>query len=195
MTTPFHLTNKNILVTGASSGIGRQVAISASQMGANVIITGRNEERLLETFHQLSGNKNMQLIADLLLEKEINKLVEQLPQLDGIVHCSGFVKPFPIKFLTADKIAETFEVNYNAQVILMAQISRKKKINKHASIVFSSSISANHPHKGGTLYASSKAALESFSKVLALEFSFMGIRSNCTRTVSSMALKTLYASS
>ena len=177
--TQFHLYNKTILITGASSGIGKQIAISASEMGANLIITGRDKQRLQDTFDQLKKGNHQQFIADLLMPEDLNKLVEDLPELDGIVHCAGIVKPFPIKFISSDKIKETFDVNYNIQLLLMAQISRKKKLKKDASIVFSSSISAAHPHKGGALYSGSKAALEAFSKVIVLEFSSLKIRSNC----------------
>lgn len=177
--TPFHLHDKIILVTGASSGIGRQVAISVSKMGGNVIITGRNNDKLKETLESLSAGKHQMLAADLCKEEELNQLIQNLPQLDGIVHCAGTVQPYPIKFFTADKIDSIFKINYEAQVLLMAGIGRQKKLNKNASIVFMSSISAHYPHKGGALYSGSKAALESFSKVVALEFFLQGVRSNC----------------
>lgn len=178
--TPFHLYNKTILVTGASSGIGKQIAKSISDMGGNVIITGRNKERLDETFSSLDIKyNNVCITADLLNKEELSSLVNQLPAIDGIVHCAGIVKPFPIKFLTEEKIQETFQSNYNMQVLLMAQVTRQKKLSKNASVVFISSISATHPHKGGALYSGSKAAIESLSKVTALEFYPLGIRSNC----------------
>jgi NAD(P)-dependent dehydrogenase (short-subunit alcohol dehydrogenase family) len=178
--TPFHLHNKTILVTGASSGIGRQIAISICEMGGNVVITGRDKERLDETFAALKDNGgNRSIPADLLDKESLSALVAKLPLLNGIVHCAGIVKPYPVKFLSEEKILETFQTNYNIQVLLMAQVTRLKKLNPNASIVFLSSISAAHPHKGGALYSGSKAAIESFSKVIALEFYPQGIRSNC----------------
>jgi NAD(P)-dependent dehydrogenase (short-subunit alcohol dehydrogenase family) len=177
--TPFHLHQKTILVTGASSGIGRQVALSICEMGGNVIITGRSEERLQETFLMLKKGINKSIKADLLDEKNIQDLVGQLPALDGIVNCAGTVHPFPVKFLSGKKIDEIFDINYKVQVTLTAQIARAKKLNNGASLVFLSSISAQHPHKGGALYSGSKAAIESFSKVVALEFFHQKIRSNC----------------
>lgn len=177
--TPFHLNNKMILVTGASSGIGRQVAISITEMGGNVVISGRDKEKLQETFSMLKTGKHQIAEADLLKGDDIEKLIQQIPMLDGVVNCAGTVNPFPIKFLTEEKISETFDVNYNSQVVLMARITRQKKLNKNSSIVFISSISAKHPHKGGATYSASKAALENFSKVFALEFYTLGIRSNC----------------
>ena len=177
--TPYHLNNKTILVTGASSGIGQRIAIFITEMGGNVVITGRDKNKLNETFSSLRGTENKMLLADLCKENELNELVQNLPLLDGIVHCDGTVQPYPIKFFTQDKIDSVFDINYNAQVLLMAGIGRQKKMNKNASIVFMSSISAHYPHKGGALYSGSKAALESFSKVVALEFFLQGIRSNC----------------
>lgn len=177
--TPFQLNNKTILITGASSGIGKHAAISISEMGANVVITGRDQKRLGETFQLLKGKNNLQFITDLLVQEELQNFVKQLPQLDGIFNCAGIVKPFPIKFISAEVLDEVFKINFNAQVLLMTQLTRQKKINKNASIVFSSSIAAAHPYKGGALYSSSKAALETYSKVIGLEFSNLGIRSNC----------------
>lgn len=179
MNTPFHLTDKTFLVTGSSSGIGRQIAISITEMGGKVIITGRDENRLEETFQSLQGEGHKKIIADLNSDDQRKDLVTALPVLNGVVHCAGFVSPYPIKFINDKKMKETFQVNYESPVLLMAGITKSQKLNKGASIVFLSSIAASHPHKGGTLYAGSKAALESFSKVLALEFYDMQIRSNC----------------
>jgi NAD(P)-dependent dehydrogenase (short-subunit alcohol dehydrogenase family) len=177
--TAFHLNDKTILVTGASSGIGMQTAISISKMGGKLILTGRNKENLKTTLSQLNGEGHKLIVADLLKEDERNKLIEELPMVDGIVHSAGTVNPFPIKFIDQEKLNETMNINYEIPVLLMAGVMRKKKINPKASIVFLSSVSGQHPHKGGSLYASSKAALEAFSKALALEVYLQGIRSNC----------------
>ncbi len=177
--TPFHLLNKMILVTGASSGIGKQIAISISEMGGNVVCVGRNKERLDETLGNLKEGNHIAEVCDLTNPEVVISLVNRLPMLDGIVNCAGLVKPFPIKFLSKQKIDETFSINYEAQVLFIAEITKQRKLNKGASLVFLSSISAQHPHKGGAMYAGSKAALEAFSKTLALEFYPQGIRSNC----------------
>ncbi|HVA98884.1 MAG TPA: SDR family oxidoreductase [Bacteroidia bacterium] len=177
--TPFHLHGKIILITGASSGIGRQIAISITEMGGTAIISGRNLKRLQETFALLKGTENKMIVADLLEETTIKNLVEKIKSLDGVVNCAGVVKPYPIKFITREKIADTLKINYESQVLLMAEIMHQKKLNKNASVIFLSSVSGSHPHKGGALYASSKSAIEAFSKVLALECYTQGIRSNC----------------
>ena len=176
--TPFHLHHKTILVTGASSGIGRQTAISISEMGGILILTGRDEKKLKETFALLKGSGHQLFATDLLLEKQRTELIEQLPQLDGIVHSAGIVKTLPVKFLDQEKIDETLNINYEIPVLLMAGIMRKKKLNAKASVVFISSIASQHPYRGGAVYAGAKAAIEAFSKSISLESS-NGIRSNC----------------
>ena len=96
---PFNLNNKKILITGASSGIGSVIAIECSKMGANVIITGRSEERLLNTFKLLQGDNNEYVVADLSLKEGLDFLVNQIPTLDGVVHCAAILKKLPLKFL------------------------------------------------------------------------------------------------
>jgi NAD(P)-dependent dehydrogenase (short-subunit alcohol dehydrogenase family) len=177
--TPFHLHNKLILVTGASSGIGQQIAISITEMGGKVICVGRDANRLNHTLDLLKSENNSAMVCDLTDSTQVSEMVDRLPILDGIVNCAGMVKPFPIKFLSKQKIDETFSINYEAQVLFMTEITKQRQLNKGASLVFLSSISAQHPHKGGAMYAGSKAALEAFSKTLALEFYPQGIRSNC----------------
>lgn len=179
MNTPFHLYDKTILITGATGGIGQQLAKSIAEMGASLVITGRNQESLKKLLHELSGEGHLLVEADLLNEKSLIQLADKLPMLDGVVHAAGIVSPYPIKFINQAKIDETLNINYEAPVLLMAAITAKRKLNENASIVFISSISAQHPHKGGALYAGAKAALEAFSKVTALEFYQKGIRSNC----------------
>ena len=177
--TPFHLTNKTILITGASSGIGQEAAVSISKMGGSLVLTGRDKKRLAHTLSLLEGKGHQIIAADLLIETERKQLIDQLPNLDGIVHSAGIVTPFPIKFIDQEKINQTLNINYEIPVLLMAGIIRNKKINACGSVVFLSSISAQHPHLGGALYAGSKAALEAFSKVVALELFPQKIRSNC----------------
>jgi len=177
--TPFHLSGKTILVTGASSGIGRQIAISCSRMGAKLVLSGRDGERLQETLSQLEGEEHLILAADLLKEDERTQLVERLPALDGFAHCAGVLHPFPVGFFDQKKLDETLNANFEAPVLLANALVRRKKFRRDASIVFLSSASAQHPYRGGALYCSSKAALETFAKVLALELYPQGIRCNC----------------
>lgn len=176
---PFSLEGKIILVTGASSGLGRQTAISASQMGARLVITGRNKERLQETFDNLVGEGHLQILADLTDQKDIDSLVSQLPELNGVVYSTGISDLAPARFITSATIEKTFSISFNASVLLTAGLLGKKRIAKKASLVFISSISTRYPFVGGAMYISAKAAIEAYVRVLALELSSKGIRVNC----------------
>ena len=176
---PFSLQNKTILVTGASSGIGRAIAVECSRMGALLITTGRNEERLKETLVLLSGEGHSMLQADLVITSQVEYLVSCLPKLDGIVVSAGVNDKSLIKNISMEKIGQMMSINFMAPVLLLQSLLKKKKINKFGSIVFLSSISAFYPTISNGLYASSKGALNAFSRVLALEVMGMRIRVNC----------------
>ncbi|MFT4536371.1 MAG: NAD(P)-dependent dehydrogenase (short-subunit alcohol dehydrogenase family) [Saprospiraceae bacterium] len=172
------LENKVVLVTGASSGIGAKTAVLLSQSGAKLILTGRNEEKLQETFSDLGGSGHLKISADLTNEEEIVKLIASLPKLDSVVHCAGIIKPFPIKYISYKQISEIFKINFDASVLLTAGLLKQKKVNHNASIVFMSSVSSQFAHKGGALYSASKAAINAFSKSIAIEYAAKKIRSN-----------------
>lgn len=176
---PFSLAGKTILVTGASSGIGRATAILCSQMGARVVITGRNEVRLQETLNSLSGEGNLQITADLTDDESRTQLVECIPSLDGIVHCAGIGHRKPCKAINAEDIATVMDANFNAAVLLQAGLLAKKKVNKSASLVFVSSRAAEIPSIANSLYSASKGALKSYAKCLSLELAPRAIRVNC----------------
>ncbi|MFZ4520168.1 MAG: SDR family NAD(P)-dependent oxidoreductase [Bacteroidales bacterium] len=176
----FDLKGKTVLVTGASSGLGRQTAITASEYGARVIITGRNAVRLDETFQSLHGDGHLQVIADLTIQADIDRLVAGLPVIEGLVHSTGISELSPARFITEETISNTFRISFNASVLLTAGILRKKKLAKESSsIVFISSISTRYPFVGGAMYISAKAALEAYARVLALELASRGTRVNC----------------
>lgn len=176
---PFDLTGKTILITGASSGLGRQCAITASGLGAIVFITGRNKERLQETFGRLSGTGHQLFVADLTVQADITSLAGRLPELNGVVYSTGISDLAPARFIKQQEIDKTFSISYNASVLLTSELLSKKKLVKNAcSLVFISTISTKYPFVGGTMYISAKAALESYAKVLALELAPKGIRSN-----------------
>lgn len=173
----FSLTRKTVLVTGASSGIGRQIAVTAAQMGAAVIITGRNKERLQETRAMIPSGADC-VIADLTNEDDISSLVNQLPKLNGIVFCAGVVEYIPAKFINAEKLNNVFAVNFNSQVMLTQQLIKNKKLEQASSLVYISSISALIGVPATGMYAASKAALNGFVKVIASELAGQKIRAN-----------------
>lgn len=179
---PFSLKGKTILVTGASSGIGRATAIECSKMGASVVITARNEVRLNETLNSLNtsnGQSHRVVIADLTQKEALEYLISEIPELDGISLNAGIVKTIPIKFIKEDDLNSVLQVNLLSQVYLIQGLVKKKKIKNGASIVFTSSIGGVHMvSMGNTMYSISKGGLNAFMKEFALEFAAKGIRSN-----------------
>ena len=173
------LSGKKILVTGASSGIGKETAIIAAKHGAEVIITGRDEKRLAETLGTLAEKGHKMVVADLLIEEEVAKLVNSLPRLDGLVHSAGIVGPTPVKYIRKENVDKIMKINFEASVLLTGRILLLKKLCDNASVVFLSTIATQMPYFGGALYNSSKAAIEAYAKTLALELVKRGIRSNC----------------
>jgi len=179
MYNPFSLENKTILVTGASSGIGKAIAIECSKMGAQVVITGRNEQRLQETYGQLESAQPAYIVADLTKKEDIETLVNQIDSLNGLVNCAGLAIPKPFKFLQEEDIQEVMTVNFNAPLLLTQLLVKKKKLQKASSIVFISSISGTKVSAiAESVYSASKAAIDGFCKGLALELAPQQIRVN-----------------
>lgn len=177
---PFSLQGKTVLVTGASSGIGQTVAIECSKMGAKVVITGRNQERLNETFQQLEGTGHCQFPADLSVFEEIEKLVEFCPAIDGLSQNAGIAKIIPVKKITESVLENVMQTNAIAPIMLTQMLLKKKKLKAKGSIVFTSSLSGIYcVHYGESMYAASKGALSGFAKGAALELAAQGIRVNC----------------
>jgi len=176
---PFSLENKTVLVTGASSGIGKAIALECAKMRANVIITGRNEERLNQTFELMDGGNHQKIVCDLQSEENIKELSTQLPVLNGIVHSAGILKTLPFQFVSSTELNKIFEVNFFAPTLLSKMIVKTKKIAKDASIVFISSVGG--PVKatiGNSMYVASKAAITAMAKNMALELAPKKIRVN-----------------
>lgn len=180
MYNPYSLQGKTILVTGASSGIGQSVAIECSKMGATVVITGRNKDRLQETYDMLEGSGHIQIPADLSCYPEIQKLVDECPKVDGVSHNAGIAKIIPVKRISQENLEEIVGTNAFGPILLTQLLVRNKKINNKGSIVFTSSLSGVYcVHYGESMYAASKGALSGFAKGAALELAAQGIRVNC----------------
>ncbi len=179
MQTPFHLTGKTILVTGASSGIGRSIAVECSKMGASVVLTARNEARLQETLALMQGEGHIILPADLTRQEDINRLVDALPTLNGVVQCAGVGSRVMCKFIQQSDIQSVMQTNFEAPILLQATLLEQKKISKEASIVFIASRAAESPSIGNAVYSASKGAIMSYAKCLALELAPRLIRVNC----------------
>lgn len=176
---PYSLEGKTILVTGASSGIGKATAIVCSKMGAQVVITGRNAERLQETFQELEGDGHQQIIAELTNEDDLKRLVEEVPPLDGLVNNAGIGSKTPINFIKQSALQNILDVNTIAPIMLTKMLLKKKKLLKGSSMVLTSSISGVcSVDIGNTLYSVSKSAIDGFMKNAARELAEKGIRVN-----------------
>lgn len=171
--------SKTILVTGASSGIGRAIAIACASKGMRVILTARNQERLQETMSQMEGDGHIILPADLMDCSQRKALAEQVPALDGIVHCAGIGSRVLCKMLEAQDVANVMQPNFEAPVLLQTALLQEKKMQSGSSIVFIASAAATMPSVGNAIYSASKAAIIAYAKCLALELAPRKIRVNC----------------
>lgn len=171
---PFSLKGKTILVTGASSGIGKATAIECSKMGAKLIITGRDKDRLSNTFNCLYGSieNHKMIVADLTNKQQIESLVSQIGDINGAVLSAGRSMTLPIKFATTERFHEIFEINLFSQIELLRLLIKNKKFINNSSVVFISSIGGNSKFSpGNSIYGTTKAALSSFIKFCVVEFS------------------------
>lgn len=178
MKNPFTLEGKTILVTGASSGIGQRTAIECSELGATVIITARNEDRLNETYRQLQGEGHKIIVADLTNEDDIKRLADECPCLDGLVNNAGVGTNKPIGFFSQKELDLVYGANTFAPMLTIRWLLKKKKLNANSSIVFTSSVASVCSSLANGIYGSSKAALTSYMKYCARELSSKGIRAN-----------------
>lgn len=176
---PFALDGKTILVTGASSGIGRGIAMTCSKMGAKVVVSGRNTAKLQQTIDIMEGDGHQMAVADLTDMTALTEIVAALPKLDGVVHCAGVGQRVLCKQLQEVDVDDVMATNFKAPVLLQAELLKSKKINKGASIVFIASIASDSPSIGNAVYSASKGAIISYANCLALELAPRLIRVNC----------------
>jgi NAD(P)-dependent dehydrogenase (short-subunit alcohol dehydrogenase family) len=175
---PFDLTGKLFLVTGASSGIGYETCLAINRQGGSFIAVARRED-FLKKLTDDCGSGNSYVVADLSNQDDIKKLVSGIDKIDGIVHSAGIVSLAPTKFYSEELMTDIRKINFDSIVHIVNLIFKGKKINKSGSIVLVSSIASIAGMKGNGIYASSKGALNSISKVWAVEFANMKIRVNC----------------
>ncbi|MBP5796669.1 MAG: SDR family oxidoreductase [Bacteroidales bacterium] len=179
---PFSLQGKKVLVTGAGSGIGRAIAVAASKMGASIVMVDISKEGLEQTGALLDHPEyqHQQYVVDLTDSEAIGALVESLDGLDGLVNNAGIPNTRPLQMIREEDFDRVVGLNTKAPVLLTNLLYKKKKLNKGASIVFTSSLAGLYtftPANG--LYSLSKSALTSYAKSCAVEFAARGIRSNC----------------
>jgi NAD(P)-dependent dehydrogenase (short-subunit alcohol dehydrogenase family) len=178
---PLDFEGRKILVTGASSGIGRATAIYLSRLGAQIILSGRNEERLNESMLRLWGGNHQILPIDLSKEEELGTFFDQMVQdgikLNGMVHCAGIPYVMPLQSLSKKRLSDVMETNFFPFIELVRQYA-KKKYSSGGSIVCISSILSVQPRAYETGYIASKAAINATVTSLAFELAKKGIRIN-----------------
>lgn len=178
MYNPYSLEGKTLLITGASSGIGRVTAIECSKLGAKCVLTARNEERLQATLAAMEGDGHSIIIADLTSTQDIEKLANEAPVLDGLVNNAGISQIRLISFIKESDLDTLFKTNTFAPVMLTKMLLKKKKIKNEGSIVFISSLAAMDASLGNAVYGMTKSAIKSFSEYCAYELAQKLIRVN-----------------
>ena len=178
---PYSLDGKTLLVTGASSGIGRAIAIECSRMGATIILNGRNEQRLSETLEMLDKKDGHQLLpADISDDEQLKMLIDNIGKIDGVVLCVGVSGLISLQFATKKKFEKMFDTNFFSNTELVRLLLKNKRINNGGSILAIASIGGVADYTNGkAMYGSTKAALASYMKYVAKDVATKGIRANC----------------
>jgi NAD(P)-dependent dehydrogenase (short-subunit alcohol dehydrogenase family) len=174
----FSLEGKTVLVTGASSGLGRQIALVCAQHGAKLIITGRDNARLQETQDRLSGQGHVMVLADLATTEGRDRVVQAGSNIDGVMHCAGKQKHCPIRQLTETVMTDMYAANFLAPVMLTQRLLQNNAIAPRGAIIFMLSSAAHIGTRGIAPYAAMKSALLGVIRCLALEVAKRGIRVN-----------------
>jgi len=183
MESPFSLKDKNIVISGASSGIGRQCAISISQMGANLILLARRKEKLEETISLLEKGNHLYYSVDICdftsLQPIISDAVEKSGKIAGFVHSAGKEITLPLNMINNKVYGDLFSINVFSAFELVKIITNKKYISSDASIALISSITSLAGNAGLSVYSATKGALVSAVRSMSVELALKNIRINC----------------
>lgn len=176
---PFSLRGKTVLITGASSGIGKGIAVACSEAGARIVLSGRNVKRLNETKKTLAGDGHVIIPGDLSIDSDIENIIDGIPEIQGWVNSAGIPDICPIKYFRREEIEKIFNVNIFSTMLLMGGMLKKKKIKRGCSIVLVSAVTGAFVGSvGDTSYCATKGAVNGFMKGAALELARWGIRVN-----------------
>ncbi|MFT0516844.1 SDR family NAD(P)-dependent oxidoreductase [Pseudomonas faucium] len=175
----FSLHGRTVLVTGASSGIGRQIALSCAEAGAEIILSGRNVERLQGVLEEMGGGEHRMIAADLDDEHQVDELAQAVGKIDGVVHCAGIAALSPLRMASRAHIESQLTTNVIAPMLLTRYLLARQAVRNGGSILFISSISAHVGVRGVSAYSASKAAVEGLARSLSMELAPRKIRVNC----------------
>jgi NAD(P)-dependent dehydrogenase (short-subunit alcohol dehydrogenase family) len=198
----FQLDNKNIVVTGASSGIGRQCAITCSRMGARIVLLGRNMDRLNETLKSLDKyDRHLLYSLDLVdyrnVDIIINKIINNVGQINGIINCAGISTTLPFHMNKPEKMDDFFHINVHSAINLIRILTKQSNVPQEgASVIFITSVMGVVGENGKSLYSMTKGALISGARSLAIEMAPRKIRVNCISpgvVVSPMSKNAIYS--
>lgn len=178
---PMDLAGCTFLVTGASSGIGRETAVVLDELGATLVLAGRKEEELKRTADMLAQPARIEAVnlAEMgAIPSWLKRVAAESGPLDGIVHSAGMQATTPLRFITEPQLQETLDINLKSAVGLAKGFRQKGVCRTPGSIVFISSVASRIGQPGQIAYAASKAGLEAACRCMALELAREEIRVN-----------------
>jgi NAD(P)-dependent dehydrogenase (short-subunit alcohol dehydrogenase family) len=176
---PFSLAGKTILITGASSGIGREVAVSCAKRGATAVISGRNRERLDETLKALDAGGHRAYAADLTELEQIHALADASGSIDGLFFSAGIALIAPFRMINQEHVRKLMRIDFEAPILLTQRLLKQRQIRDGGSIVFNTALAARTAPQGTAIYAAAKAGLTAAARSLALEVARTRIRVTC----------------
>jgi NAD(P)-dependent dehydrogenase (short-subunit alcohol dehydrogenase family) len=183
MNSPLDFSGKAVLVTGASAGIGRGTAVLLSRLGARVVLSGRDEDRLRQTLGEMEGSGHHVAALDLANPNEIAAwmpgVIEAVGPLSGLAYCAGVAPIMPIRFLSLKQFEEVMRVNFYSAAMLLKEFARTRMHQEGASAVLVASVAGMRGKAARSAYGASKGALIAFAKSAAVELVKDGIRVNC----------------
>ena len=183
MLKPLDMAGRTILVTGASSGIGRETAVLLSQLGGRIVLVGRDQPKLEATHSLLEGSGHCVKAKDLSVLDDTPDWLKQVTgetgPLSGLVHCAGLQLTLPVRQVSAAQVREVLDINLTSAIMLARGLRQRNVHATVSSLVLVSSVMGLVGAVGRSVYSASKSALVGLTRSLALELAQDGLRVNC----------------